>query len=475
MSYKGNDLDLRGASVSSLRDGGSNEDAGMLGTWPPHPDMVRDMSGDMGRDGPIPVDQVVMAVCNAAYDAAAFHGARDVGAQHLVYALTRVDAAREVLEMHGVRTTELRRDTAAAIAEAAPGAGPARAPRSSMELESILRRAASRAGQDSVPASVHDVLRVLLTNGRELPATALLLRSANDPEQLEQWAAEPVPAMLGLQAGYGAVPRQPVAMQELIGRLDAMEQRMRALVAEVAADRKALLDLVAEMQHEMRGRRAEGEGQPATAITAMSEKLEETNRAVARLAERFEAIRVFTPDENGDLGGRLGALEGKLAEQPSAIANAVGIMLAERQPGADAASQPAPDTGNPLADRLAAVEDLLRGQTERMHEAAKLQERDLGEIFEALVKLGTNQQTLASNLEAWRLDSSGDISIVSNRLERLERAVVPPPAPPRPQQQPAPERGVAAESGKRWGRMLPATWREDAAALRDLLRRPAKS
>ncbi len=207
----------------------------------------------------------------------------------------------------------------------------------------------------------------------------------------------------------------------------------------------------------------------------MSEKLEETNRAVARLAERFEAIRVFSPDDNGDLGGRLGALEGKLAEQPSAIANAVGIMLAERQPGADAASQPAPDTGNPLADRLAAVEDLLRGQTERMHEAAKLQERDLGEIFEALVKLGTNQQTLASNLEAWRLDSSGDISIVSNRLERLERAVVPPPAPPRPQQQPAPEPGVAAESGKRWGRMLPATWREDAAALRDSLRRPAKS
>ena len=52
-----------------------------------------------------------------------------------------------------------------------------------------------------------------------------------------------------------------------------------------------------------------------------------------------------------------------------------------------------------------------------------MHERDLNEIFEALVKLGTNQQTLANNLEAWRLDSSGDVSIVSNRLENMERTL----------------------------------------------------
>jgi hypothetical protein len=486
MSYKGNDLDLRGAGVASLREGagGTGEDAGVLGTWPPHPDLlrdpgrdgVRDMARDGGRDGPIPVDQTVMAVCNAAYDAAAFHGARDVGLQHLLYALTRVEAAREVLEMHGVRTTELRRDAAAAIAEAAPGAGPARPPRSSIEIENMLRRAAGRAGQDSVPASVHDVLRVLLTSGRESPATALLLRSANDAEQLERWAAEPVPALLGLQTGYGATP-QPAAVQELVGRLDAMEQRMQALVADVAADRKALLDLVGEIRQEMRAGRAQGDNnQPAAQIAAMSEKLDETNRAVVQLAERFGAIRVFAPGEQADLGGRLGALEGKLADQPSAIANAVSIMLAERQPGADAMPpHTTADAANPLADRLAAVEDLLRGQTERMHEAAKMQERDLGEVFEALVKLGTNQQTLANNLEAWRLDSSGDISIVSNRLERLERAVVPPPAAPRPQQVVVQSSNDQRERTiKRW-RVLPATWREDAAALRDSLRRPAKT
>lgn len=487
MSYKGNDLDLRGTSVASLRDNGT-EDAGMPGAWPPHPDIVRDMGHDggrdmvrdggrdMGRDAPISVDQTVMEVSNAAYDAAAFHGARDVGLPHLVYALTRVEPAREVLEMHGVRTAELRRDAAAAIAETEPGAGPgSRVPRSSVELENVLRRAASRAGQDSVPASVHDVLRVLVTYGRETPATVLLLGAAADPDQLQRWAAEPVP---GPQPGPGAALREPGVVLQLMGRLDAMEHRIGALVADVAADRKALLDLVAEIQQEMRARPVPSHAENSAAIATIADRLEETNRAVAQLGERFEAIRAFSPEENADLGGRLSALEGRLAEQPAAIAHAVNIMLGERKSDAEPSPQPPPDTEHmgALGERLSSVEDLLRGQTERMQEAAKLQERDLGEIFEALVKLGTNQQTLASNLEAWRLDSSGDISIVSNRLERLERAVAPQPAPPRPK--PAVAQSNTGEPRektiKRW-RVLPATWREDAAALRDSLRRPAKT
>ena len=46
---------------------------------------------------------------------------------------------------------------------------------------------------------------------------------------------------------------------------------------------------------------------------------------------------------------------------------------------------------------------------------------NLDEVHDALVKLGTNQQTLAGNLEQWRLESGGDLGIISNRLELLER------------------------------------------------------
>ena len=153
MSYKGRDLDLRTPHAPGV----SEDAAGQAGWSLPMP----------GRDGPIPVDQTVLACCNAAYDAALFHGARDVRVEHLLYALTRVDAARDILEQHGVRTQQLRRDAASAIVDEVPATG-SKTPRSSTEYENVLRRAAGRAGQDSVPASVHDVMRAVLSYGRFL-------------------------------------------------------------------------------------------------------------------------------------------------------------------------------------------------------------------------------------------------------------------------------------------------------------------
>jgi hypothetical protein len=142
-----------------------------------------------------------------------------------------------------------------------------------------------------------------------------------------------------------------------------------------------------------------------------------------------------------------------------------------------------------IATKLADVETALRAQAERMEEAGKTHEHDLSEIYEALVKIGANQQTLATNLETWRLDSGGDIGIVSNRVESLEkvlRAVLPRPRPePQPvQPSPEPARMTSDDlyegepptgSFKRWlfgtTRVLPASWREDMSALRDSVRR----
>ena len=98
----------------------------------------------------------------------------------------------------------------------------------------------------------------------------------------------------------------------------------------------------------------------------------------------------------------------------------------------------------------------------------------LNEIFEALVKLGTNQQTLASNLESWRLDNSGDVSIVSNRLENMERTLQETLAPSLPSEEGGPAATARlrdARTFKRWlygtGRVLPSTWRDDVAAMRN--------
>jgi hypothetical protein len=459
MWYKGNDLDLRAPYAGQ---GGGRGDAGPF---------------EARRGGTIAVDQTVLACCNGAYDAALFHGAREIRPEHLLYALTRVEAARGILEQHGISAQRLRREAAAAIAAETPAAGAdgRGPPRASAELEDLLRAAAGRAVQDGVAASVHDVMRALLGHGRDAPATGLLLQAAADPQALERWGAEP-PA--GLLAGSAANPLQPDAAARLQGRLEQLEAAMRALAAEVAAGHKDMRDLFGEM------RQALPSGDAGGAIEA---RLAAIDRVLAGLGERFEAIRAFAPgDGAAGLAARLSALEEKLSAQPPAIADAVAIMLTNRRgAGGDDLAALAAGEGGGAAERLAEVEAMLRAQAERLEEARGVHERDMSEIYEALVKLGTNQQTLGSNLEAWRLDSSGDVSIVSNRLEGMERALKAILPRPRPQPPAAAETAQplsaaggrddsAARGFKRWlygtARVFPSSWREDMHALRETLR-----
>jgi hypothetical protein len=442
MSYKGNDLYLRTPyAYDGYEDGAAQASLSLL--------------AEPGREGPITVDHTVLACFNAAYDTAVFHGTRDVQIVHLLYALTRVEAARDVLEQHGIRCQELRRDAAAAIASDAPASVPGRVPRTSADLIHVLRRAAGRASHDGVPVSVHDVLRAVLSCGRETTA-ALLLRSANDPQRLERWGAEPP------QQALFAAPQQPALAQELLGRLEAMETGMRTLAVDAAADRKAMLELMGEIQRELRATRQESAATP----TMVLDKIEDVGTSMVGLTERFESLEASVPGDA--LVQRFTALEGKLSQQPSAIAEALAFLLDERQAAAQKANADSWDT---LAEKLAGLEALVRAQYTRMDGASKNHERDLNEIFEGLVKLGANQQTLANNLESWRLDNSGDVSIVSNRLQNLESMLQKTLFPP--------TRGEDAGNGvrgglKRWlygtTRVLPLSWRDDTAAVRDSYR-----
>ena len=75
-------------------------------------------------------------------------------------------------------------------------------------------------------------------------------------------------------------------------------------------------------------------------------------------------------------------------------------------------------------ERQIALEASVRAQLQGAEEAGKTHARDLGEIYQALVKLGANQQTLGDNFTAWRIESGGDIGIVSNRVQQLEQTML---------------------------------------------------
>jgi hypothetical protein len=175
MAYRGEDLDLRTPQGRLPRETYTS-DVGMNGTRPRVPGNAN------GRSDAVYVDETVLACCNHAFDIAQAHGANEVRLEHLVHALTRVEAAAEILEQRGIREAHLRRESAAVIASEIPVglAHSHAAPRSSVEFEDVLRRASDQGRGRSVAGNVHDLLWVLLNYNREIPAIALLLRHARD-------------------------------------------------------------------------------------------------------------------------------------------------------------------------------------------------------------------------------------------------------------------------------------------------------
>jgi hypothetical protein len=132
------------------------------------------------------------------------------------------------------------------------------------------------------------------------------------------------------------------------------------------------------------------------------------------------------------LAERLDAIEGRMAGQGAELANTLAGLLGDRlaRTLGEVASELERFRGEREAsarahlDALAALKAAFDAEHKRNSEAAKAREEELGEIYGALLKLGTNQQTLGNNLNTWRLETSGDISIISNRLERMEKAAL---------------------------------------------------
>ncbi|MEQ1648727.1 MAG: Clp protease N-terminal domain-containing protein [Hyphomicrobiaceae bacterium] len=178
MSYRGDDLDLRTPPSRGSRESYAPE-YGTNGSRPRGP--VSSGRASSGASAVV-IDDVVMTCCNHAYDIAQAHGANEVRLEHLVHALTRVEAAADILEERGIREAHLRRESAAVIASEIPVglAHSQSAPRASSEFEDVLRRASDMAANqgNADGASVHDLLWVLLNYDQDIPAIALLLRHA---------------------------------------------------------------------------------------------------------------------------------------------------------------------------------------------------------------------------------------------------------------------------------------------------------
>ena len=579
MAYRGEDLDLRLPQTRGARETYVPNEFGLNGTRPRTP-MTNGLSN--GRPEPVVVDDTVMACCNHAYDIAQAHGASEVRLEHLVHALTRVEAAADILEERGIREAHLRRESAAVIASEIPVglAHSQSAPRASAEFEDVLRRASDQASTQpgNRGATVHDMLWVLLNYNREIPAIALLLRHAagwqswdwpnrapareairEEPRRRDPVRTERVPDRRPPprpQTAYAPPePRERTQPASYSGdaiqsRLDVMEQSIRALHSEVSADRRALTDLIRDLQRDIQSNSAtSGVGDAGAMIehlraveanvedrlgdlartaksltdrlhgleTSVTGSLQEGSRNWLTVGDRLKSLdKVMASNSTSGLADlvtdqlvtvteqvrqatqRLETLERSMetrqAEGQRAVSGVadrlrgldekldaqrrdVQAVLSDQNPAAiqsfvadrfqtlksnidqsrmdltstlastvtqalepvtqrlqqlDAAADRRHSEGGQawqsIVQRLAGSEPMLQTIDSRvasfdgaLKSQVEANKSNLDEVHDALVKLGTNQQTLAGNLEQWRLESGGDLGIISNRLELLER------------------------------------------------------
>jgi len=276
-TYRGSDLDLRAPQprvsiVTATREAG--HEANGNGSWGHRP--------PNGSYGPLWVDETLLACCNYAYDSAMANGAAEVRLEHLVHALTRVDAASQVLEQQGIQDAALRRESGQIVASTIPLARPGEvgAPRASAYYTEALQRASERAGRAGIAASVSDLLWAIAQMNPDVPGVALFLKYHGVPRaperpMMREYVREPTRADVrysapryvsefGQDYRVAELPAYPrridirddgTLIDAVARRMEQVESTLRGLQSDLAADRRMLADVIGDLQRELTAQR----------------------------------------------------------------------------------------------------------------------------------------------------------------------------------------------------------------------------
>jgi len=194
----------------------------------------------------------------------------------------------------------------------------------------------------------------------------------------------------------------------------------------------------------------------ASVERGLEQRLNELARPWSVLSDRLQSLEQTvietgrqTPADNGALHERMAMIERGIRD----IQAGKGFDLAPISSRLDIIEEAvlSPDNSKAydvlsgISTRLKALEEAFAGQRTGAAQAAASLSGDvkalasalaaqaahtaeLKEVHEALIKLNTNQHTLAGSIDQWRLDGVGDISVISKQLETIETSSAKPVA-----------------------------------------------
>lgn len=462
MTYRGEDLDLR-----------TPQSRGASGNVP----------GDFmsGRhDGPIWVDDTVLTCCNHAFEVALAHRASEVRLEHLLHALTRVDAAAQVLETYGIRESALRRETATVIASEIPvglpnGKGK---PRRSEELEIVLRKASQVAGGQNAPAGVKDLLHVMIDlepglRGLDLLHRHLAPSTGYMPEpprysgyEMPREQVRMVPAYYVNETSMPRVPEaRPTSVDTMQNnRLDQLEQMVRGLSHDLAEERDTISQMLQSLHSDVRGGLSGPIGMSPEDLDkttrALNERLANFERSLETRFDIVESAMKGAGGEGADLGPLAQRLEnmekalltrddsssdtlsdkiatrlrgafgdGKastelISSQVRAVVTPIAKRLDDLQQALDSRQGAVSTAVNAVSERIDNLESTLKRVSVASGSGSGLSEDDLSEVHDALMKLNANQHTLADAVSTWRGDTEDRVNTMATTIERLHKVTV---------------------------------------------------
>jgi hypothetical protein len=301
-------------------------------------------------------------------------------------------------------------------------------------MTAMERALAGRQAVDLAP--LHDRLTALDRSLASRPTPTMDLSAVNE-------------RMAGIERAIARYPApQPVDMTPLMERLSNLEQR----TADAGRQSASLGERLGQFERTVQ----------STLQSTLESALQESSGGSDGLGERLKTIEDTLLSHQVEVGQFTSAISTELQNLSQDVRGNVGMgeriqaLVGDRlqsfasnfdRHGSDIVTA----TVNPLSQRVASLSTEVQSQNEELQRTVTLVSeklvgvektlaafgqrtidthtahgRDLIEVHDALVKLNSNQQTLAASMDQWRLDTNNDLSFMSNRMEGLEKNVAKP-------------------------------------------------
>jgi hypothetical protein len=232
-----------------------------------------------------------------------------------------------------------------------------------------------------------------------------------------------------------AVAIKSVDMTPLLNRLDIIEEAVLSSDSQKPAE--ALLDRLDAMERLLESQRSLVQNSTGalnadvkSLASALAAQSGTGDRVQSLVSERLQALAAGFERQRADILNGLtermsnlaSVLDGRIQQATAPAAERLTAVSAAIDNRLQAASQPIAA----LSERIGRLEAALTTSLQRNAELQNQHASELKEVHEALLKLNTNQHTLAGSIDQWRLDGVGDVSVIANRLEGIEKSTAKP-------------------------------------------------